>query len=266
MNVSHRASRQSFLGEKSERIIRDAKVAIIGLGGGGSHIAQQLAHVGVHHFVLIDDDRIEESNLNRLIGSRPNHAKRQTQKTEVIKDLILGINPKADIFCSATKWEERHELLRDCSVVFGCVDSFLARDQLERYCRRYMLPYIDIGMDVKEVPAGYSISGQVVVSIPGLPCMRCLGFLSDALINAEVQRYGAAGSRPQVVWANAVLASTAVGTFVQMISPWRRQDLELYIEYDGNKPSLNRSRLVDTIGGKTCPHFSKLEDIGDVDL
>jgi hypothetical protein len=129
-----------------------------------------------------------------------------------------------------------------------------------------MVPYIDIGMDVKEVPAGHSISGQVVVSIPGFPCMRCLGFLSDALVNAEVQRYGAAGSRPQVVWANGVLASVAVGTFVQMISPWRQQELELYVEYDGNKPSLSRSRLVNAIGKKTCPHFSKLQEIGDVDL
>src|SRR5712691_11090780 len=252
MTVSHRASRQGFLGEKSEQIIGDAKVAIIGLGGGGSHIAQQLAHVGVHHFVLIDNDRIEESNLNRVVGSRPDHSLQRTQKTEVIKELVLGISPRANAFCSATKWEDRHELLRDCSVVFGCVDSFLARDQLESYCRRYMVPYIDIGMDVKEVPAGHSISGQVVVSIPGLPCMRCVGFLSDALVNAEVQRYGTAGPRPQVVWVNGVLASVAVGTFVQMISPWRQQELELYVEYDGNKPSLSRSRLVNAIGKNTC--------------
>jgi len=190
-----------------------------------------------------------------MVGSRPEHAKRRALKTEVIREMILGINPAANVVSKSTKWEENHELLRDCTVVFGCVDSFLARDQLERYCRRYGLPYIDIGMDVSAVPNGYSISGQIVVSIPGKPCMRCMGFLSDALVSAEVQRYGAAGARPQVIWPNGVLASTAVGLFVQMISPWRKQELELYLEYDGNKPSLGRSRLVDAAHRRKCQHF-----------
>lgn len=266
MSNSDRTSRQSFLGESSEQILANAKVAIIGLCGGGSHIAQQLAHVGVGHFVLIDDDRTDESNLNRMIGSHPSHAKRRAPKTEVIADLVRSISPTAKIVCSPTKWEQSHELLRDCTVVFGCVDSFLARDQIERYCRRYLLPYIDIGMDVVEVPAGYSVSGQIVVSIPGMLCMRCLGFLSDTLINAEVQRYGAAGPRPQVVWPNGVLASTAVGIFVQMITPWRKQELALYLEYDGNKPALNRSRLLDAVPGRVCQHYSKLDELGDVAL
>lgn len=266
MNNSDRASRQSFLGETSEQILENAKVAIIGLCGGGSHIAQQLAHVGVGQFVLLDDDNTEEPNLNRMIGSRPEHAKRHTKKTDVISDLVRSISPTAKIICGPTKWEQSHELLRECTVVFGCVDSFLARDQIERYCRRYLLPYIDIGMDVNKVPAGYSISGQIVVSIPGMPCMRCLGFLSDTLINAEVQRYGAAGTKPQVVWPNGVLASTAVGLFIQMITPWRKQELSLYLEYDGNKPSLNKSRLPDVVPNRVCQHFSKLDDLGDVTL
>ena len=264
MSNSDRASRQGFLGGASEQILANAKVAIIGLCGGGSHIAQQLAHVGVGQFVLIDDDQTEGSNLNRMIGSRPEHAKRHTRKTEVISDLVRSISPAATIVCSPTKWEQNHELLRECTVVFGCVDSFLARDQIERYCRRYLLPYIDIGMDVSKVPAGYSISGQIVVSIPGMPCMRCLGFLSDALISAEVQRYGAAGPRPQVIWPNGVLASTAVGLFIQMVTPWRKDELALYLEYDGNKPALNRSRLPDAVPNRVCQHYSKPEELGDV--
>ncbi len=265
MSTSARASRQSFLGDRSEEILGRARTAIIGLCGGGSHVAQQLAHIGVGNFVILDNDVTEESNLNRMVGSRPEHAKRRALKTEVIREMILGINPAAHVVSKSTKWEENHELLHDCTAVFGCVDSFLARDQLERYCRRYGLPYIDIGMDVIVVPNGYSISGQVVASIPGKPCMRCMGFLSDALVSAEVQRYGAAGARPQVIWPNGVLASTAVGLFVQMISPWRKQELELYLEYDGNKPSLGRSRLVDAAHGRKCQHFL-VDDLGDTQV
>ena len=69
--MSERAdfSRQSFLGAQSERKLAETRVAIVGLGGGGSHIAQQLAHVGVGHFRLIDPDCMEASNLNRLVGA-----------------------------------------------------------------------------------------------------------------------------------------------------------------------------------------------------
>jgi hypothetical protein len=205
--------------------------------------------------VIMDHDHVEESNLNRMVGSRHEHVVQRTLKTTVIGDMIRAINTSVQVTCVPTRWEENHELLRNCKVVFGCVDSFLARDQLERFCRRCGLTYIDIGMDVSNVPAGYSISGQVVVSIPGRPCMRCLGFLSDALVTAEVQRYGSAGGRPQVVWPNGVLASTAVGLFVQLVSPWRKQELELYVEYDGNTPSLSRSRMVEVAQGRECLHF-----------
>jgi molybdopterin/thiamine biosynthesis adenylyltransferase len=63
-----RSVRQSFLGDNSDDALQHLRVAIVGLGGGGSHIAQQLAHLGVGQFVLVDPDRIEESNLNRLVG------------------------------------------------------------------------------------------------------------------------------------------------------------------------------------------------------
>src|SRR5216683_6250025 len=126
MSNSDRASRQGFLGETSEQILANARVAIIGLGGGGSHIAQQLAHVGVGQFVLMDDDHTDESNLNRMIGSRFEHARRNTLKTDVVADLVRSINPAANIVCSPTKWEQSHQILRECTVVFGCVDSFLA--------------------------------------------------------------------------------------------------------------------------------------------
>jgi tRNA A37 threonylcarbamoyladenosine dehydratase len=55
--------RQTFLGSRAR--LSSATVAIVGLGGGGSHIIQQLAHLGVGHLVGIDHDRAEDSNLNR---------------------------------------------------------------------------------------------------------------------------------------------------------------------------------------------------------
>lgn len=48
--------RQSFLGEASEQVIKATTVGLVGLGGGGSHVVQQLAHIGVERYVLVDPD------------------------------------------------------------------------------------------------------------------------------------------------------------------------------------------------------------------
>lgn len=263
MGMSNRATRQSFLGEASEEILDASEVAIIGACGGGSHVAQQCAHVGIGRYVLLDDDYTDGPNLNRMIGSEPKHADDKTPKVEVIRDLILRIKPNAVVRAIRGKWQDHHHFLRRCTAVFGCVDTFLAREELERYCRRFLLPYIDVGMVVTHVNEHHAISGQIVTSLPGYPCMRCVGFLADKILADEVNRYGDAGPRPQVVWPNGVLASSAVGIFVQLVTPWHRSELPVYLEYNGNAPSLTASKFSQAARCKACDHFTEMQDLGD---
>ena len=82
--------------------------------------------------------------------------------------------------------------------IFGCVDSYRERDELERFTRRFLIPYIDIGMDVHGAEGKFSISGQAVLSSPGGACLWCLGILTQERITREAGTYGKAGSRPQV--------------------------------------------------------------------
>lgn len=259
-------TRQSFLGADSNDILASLRVAIVGLGG-GSHIEQQLAHVGVGQFVLIDFDRIEDSNLNRLVGATAQDVAKARLKVEVIGRRIKAINPKAKVRRIAKPWQElgSAEYLRDCDAIFGCVDSFAVRRELEAAARRYLIPYLDIGMDVHPLPGHeFSVSGQAVLSLPGQLCLRCLGFLTDELINSEAQNYGAAGGKPQVVWPNGVLASLAVGLFMQLFTPWHktRQSL-MYLEYDGNAPEVKHSSRLPFVKQKTCSHFAGVNSIGD---
>lgn len=260
-------ARQSFLGADSEGTLAAPRVAIVGLGGGGSHIAQQLAHVGVGQFVLIDPDRIEASNLNRLVGATTKDVAKARLKVEIVAKRMKAINPRAKIKVIAQPWQEpgAAEYLRDCDAIFGCVDSFATRRDLEAAARRYVIPYIDIGMDVYPLPGGeFSISGQAVLSLPGHLCLWCLGFLTDELIRTEAQNYGAAGGKPQVVWPNGVLASTAVGVFIQLFTPWHKSHQPvLYLEYDGNAPEVRSSPRLPYVEGKTCKHFSGVNSIGD---
>ena len=61
--------RQSFLRADSEIVLSRSGAALVGLGGGGSQVAQQLAHIGLGNFLLIDPDIVEDTNLTRLAGA-----------------------------------------------------------------------------------------------------------------------------------------------------------------------------------------------------
>lgn len=259
-----RFQRQSFLGPDQERIFRKSKIGIVGLGGGGSHIVLQTAHLGVGNFVVLDPDNVEESNLNRLLGATFQDAIGGTPKTEVARRLISAVNPKANVITVPTHWQEKAKLLRDCTVVFGCVDKFSERRDIEVFTRRYLIPYIDVGMDVHQRGTEYDLAGQVILSMPGQWCMRCMGVLTDERLAREAELYGTAGGRPQVVWPNGVLGSLAVGVFVQLITPWHRRHRQVeYLEYDGNNQTVKSSNILKVIGGTVCRHYDALDDYGD---
>jgi hypothetical protein len=257
MALTERSKRQSFLGADSDNTFAGATVAIVGLCGGGSHIAPQLAHIGIEQFRIFDPDHVDHSNLNRMLGSKPGDADAKRLKTDVIREQILSIRPSAKVEPIPKKWQQEHSLLRGCTAVFGCVDSFEQRSQLEAYCRRLLIPYIDIGMDVeKRREDHFNITGQVILSLPDHPCMWCMRFLNRQRMAEEAAQYGDAGDRPQVVWPNGVLASTAVGMFVGLLTPWRvPQDLVLFVEYDGNRHELRPSNVLSLAHSKPCTHF-----------
>ena len=227
--------RQSFLGRNAAATFQTVRAAVVGLGGGGSHVVQQLVHLGVTHFLLFDSDSVERSNLNRLVGATLADIENATKKVDVAGRYIKGVNPNAIVEKFDKTWQESGAGIRNADVVFGCIDSYRARQELETTARRYFIPYLDIGMDVTRCEGRHFISGQVILSMPGQTCMKCMGFLTDEKLAQETARYGEAGDHPQVVWANGVLASTAVGKFVQLTTDWAGpKSLCAYDSYDGN--------------------------------
>jgi molybdopterin/thiamine biosynthesis adenylyltransferase len=257
-----RYSRQSFLGADSEERIARCTVGVPGLGGGGSHIVQELAHIGFQRFVLYDDDVTEESNLNRLVGAKLVDALAQTPKLHLAKTMIYGLQPNAEVKGFACKWQENPEPLRECQIVLGCVDSYHGRQELEVVCRRYLMHYIDIGMDVHGTER-HVIGGQIILSSPGGLCMRCMGFLTDEKLAQEVAKYGNAGGRPQVIWSNGVLASTAVGLAVDLITDWTgERRTHAYLSYDGNDMTVTESVTLRNRPVTICPHYPA-DDVGD---
>lgn len=238
MTVDARHSRQDFLGRDAPRLLRTLKVGVVGLGGGGSHVVQQLAHVGFRRYALFDGDRIEKSNLNRLVSGTVLDAWLGLSKRYIAKRAIRRVQPDAHIEAYACRWQDKPEALSSCDVVVGCVDGFAQRRELEAAARRHHIPYVDIGLDVHQDPNGVQpprMSGHVILSMPGQLCMQCMQLLSEANLAKEAARYGDAGIRPQVVWANGVLASTAVGLVVDLVTGWTQSlNPPVYLSYESN--------------------------------
>jgi molybdopterin-synthase adenylyltransferase len=255
--------RQSFLGAKSSDVLLNTRVAIVGLGGGGSHIAQQLAHIGVGDFLLLDPDKIEDTNLNRLVGARFADVEEKASKVLIAKRVIESVNPRARVVAALSSWQQKARALQDCEVIFGCVDSLIGRSELEGFARRYLIPLIDIGMDVHRAGGAYTMTGQVALSMPGRPCLKCMGLLPHDLLQEEAERYGNAGSRPQVIWPNAILASTAIGFFMQLMTPWfKNSALPPLLEYDGNRQTVQESTKLPYLP-EWCPHYTHSSNLGD---
>jgi molybdopterin-synthase adenylyltransferase len=250
-------SRQRFLGHDLERTTRECVVGIVGLGGGGSHIAQQIAHVGFQNFVAIDPDRVEFSNLNRLIGGAESDAFWSIEKVHVAGRMIQRIQGRAIYRGFMNKWQEQVPDLIGCDLIFGCLDSLIDRENLERVTRAYLIPYIDIGMSVRKLPhEPPRMHGQVFLSMPGERCMRCVGLVDDGAISSEAEQYGDAGPNPQVVWANGVLASTAVGLGIETLIGWSSETTVCpYLSFDGNKGTITPHPRWLHGQHRGCPHF-----------
>lgn len=258
-------SRQGFLGASSEETLSKASVAIVGLCGGGSHVAQQLAHVGIGSVILVDHDVADDTNLNRMVGLTAADVVAGEPKVNVLNRLIKAVNPNADIQLFPMKWQSCADHLKHCTAIFGCVDSYSERDQLERFARRHMVPYIDVGMDVHGSNGQHHMTGQIIVSLPGHACMRCMGFINETVLTQEAQKYGAVGGKPQVVWPNGVLASMAVGQLISLLCPWHPNlSPSLYLDYDGNRFTVTPNHRLAHIDHGACAHFSGRDALGDV--
>ena len=97
---------EMLIGKDGIKKLKKAKVAVFGVGGVGSFVCEGLARSGVGSFVLIDHDKVSESNINRqLIATTKTIGK---YKVDVMKKRILEINPDANVEVYCRKCRHRH--------------------------------------------------------------------------------------------------------------------------------------------------------------
>lgn len=132
-----------LIGKQGLEKLHNAKIAIFGIGGVGSFVVEGLVRAGVQNFVLVDNDKISLTNLNRqLIATQKTIGK---DKVEVAKERILGINPKAKVevfkefFLSNSN---TNIITKELTYVVDCIDTVTAKIEIVMQCKNLKIPII----------------------------------------------------------------------------------------------------------------------------
>jgi molybdopterin/thiamine biosynthesis adenylyltransferase len=232
-----------MFGKAGQRELAMCHVAILGLGGIGSLVAEYLARLGIGYFTLVDPDIVEESNLSRIVGASPRDVKRKTQKIAVAQRVILEANPRAKISLvpDDIAKESVAKQLTGVDYLFLAADSMRARLVFNALVHQYLIPGVQLGSKIRIDGEGAVID---VMSAnrpvrPGHGCLWCNGLIDPNILAKEsktdeerkAQAYGVEEANPSVISLNAVAAAHAVNEFLLDYLNIRPESETLYYEH-----------------------------------
>jgi molybdopterin/thiamine biosynthesis adenylyltransferase len=232
-------------GSAGQDIISNAKIAVVGLGGTGSPVAEQLTRMGVKDIVLIDPDFFAPSNITRVYGSTYAHAykkllrvyherRKKISKVDLISKHLKSIDPTVHIqsFQDSVVKTATAKALLDRDVIFCCTDEHWGRSVVNQVSYQYLIPVIDMGVriDAKENKIRGAF-GSVHVLKPDKPCLWCYEFLSaDRIRNESLPEYERKNllregyvqdidsAAPSVISLTTTIAGHAVTAFLQLMT------------------------------------------------
>ena len=166
-------------GEDCQQDIARLRVGVVGVGSVGCFIAEALARIGIGQLVLIDPDRVEAHNLDRLLFASSNdigdrkvdlvhrHIKRSATAEMIEVETHASTIQHRDAYCAAL----------DCDLLFSAVDRPTPKDLLNRIAYTHCIPVISGGVRIENKPAGRLTNALWSVTIigPHRRCLRCDG-------------------------------------------------------------------------------------------
>ncbi len=215
-----------MFGAAGQRQLGRARVAVLGLGGIGSLVAEYLARLGVNHFQLIDPDRVEVSNLSRIVGASWSDAVERRHKVEVAKRLILEANRDAEVHAirDDVAKDSVARALIGSDYLFCAADSMRARLVFNAVIHQYLIAGVQLGSKIRVDENGRILD---ILSLnrpvrPGNGCLWCNQLIDTTALADEAksdaeradQAYGVAEPNPSVIGLNAISAAHAVTDFM----------------------------------------------------
>lgn len=238
---AHAERHAQLLGERTTNLLRQLTVGVVGCSGTGSFVIEMLARLGIKKLVLIDPDRVEYRNLNRIIGTTAADAATRRRKVDVLGEHVarIGLDTRVDLVPHELASVAAVRALAGCDVVFGCMDSHDGRRTLNRIACFYLLPYFDCGVGLSADGTGgvdeVSVASHYVQ--PGRSTLLGRGAIRQKRADAEAmarrnpeqyralhaEKYleGVEIDSPAVISINALAASLVVNEFLARLHPYR---------------------------------------------
>jgi hypothetical protein len=238
---AHAERHAQLFGTATTSLLSTLVIGVVGCSGTGSVAVELLARLGVRRLILVDPDRVEEKNLNRILGSRMSDATARRPKVEVlarsIRAMEIGVDVVPLLMPLATPAAVK--ALAGCDVVFGCMDSHDGRRTLNRLASFYLLPYLDCGVGLEAdgqggihqvcaashylQPGGSSVSSRRIIDPKRADAEAIARSDPEAYARLRAEKYidGANEDRPAVVSVNALAASLAVNELLARLHPYR---------------------------------------------
>jgi molybdopterin/thiamine biosynthesis adenylyltransferase len=255
------------LGEDGQEQLATTHVAVVGCGGIGSIVLEELARLGIQDFTLIDPDIVEESNLPRLVGTMQEHVGRP--KVDVLEQHLWHVAPNCSVTTVQAPVQEAEDELLDVDVTVAGVDTVSARMWLNEYAVRQLQPYIDAGVIIETADeTATEMHGFIQTVVPGVTgCFTCLNRgdheqarreqLSDEEVEEQVERgyidEGELAPEPAVIQLNGAVASMAVNELVKLVTGF--DDPTGFMRYEGIGHSLVP---METLPSPACPTCGEL--------
>lgn len=201
-------------GQDVQERLGSLRVGVVGHGGTGSHVALQLRHLGIPTLV-VDPDRVDETSLNRLVGSTTADAETSVTKVGIAARSSRALGHEMQTLARSVLEQETALAVANCDVVFGCTDDLASRKLLNRLALQYYIPLIDLGMDLERGADGAlrNGAGRVTLVLPDGPCLHRAGVLVG---DEPPAGYVADDPRPAVIAFNGVISSLAVVTLLAL--------------------------------------------------
>lgn len=245
--------------DSMRRIAAAQAITIIGVGGLGSVIAEHLIHMGFSHLRLIDYDKLEITNMNRIVGATMEDAKTGRLKVDAVRDHLLSINLQAEVEALPFSVfdDSVNRSIAESDWVLVASDNYASRLHVQELCFAYFVPFITAGVNITvEDGEVTDMSGEVIlVRMGDHLCLSCLGRVNYNEVAREIHPdaavreglidkgyvSGADVKEPAVKTLNTHLATMAVDTLVNQYTA-RRRDVPILVYEDNDLPAIYEDR------------------------
>lgn len=173
-------------GEDGQRVLARLRVGVVGVGGTGSAVFEQLVRDGVRDIVILDDDVITGTNVTRIHESGVGDVDVTKVDVMIAASERIGLGAKVRAKATRLTPQSVHELFH-LDVIFGCTDDERGRLFLSKLALSHLIPVFDMAVAVDPLPEGSirAITGRVTTLLPGEACLLCRGRISPNGLAAE---------------------------------------------------------------------------------